>query len=45
MQNHKVLYVTRYEKTDHFNKFTKFAFLIPCDAEFNVELKNVKMNA
>ena len=38
-------FVTRYEKTDHFDKLTKFAFLIPCDAEFSVELKNVKMNA
>ena len=38
-------YVTRCEKTDHFDKFTKLPFLIPCDAEFSVELKNVKMNA
>ena len=38
-------YVTRYEKTDHFEKSANFAFLALVDAEFNVELKNVKTKA
>ena len=32
-----ILYVTRYEKIDHLQFFTKFAFLVWINAKFTVE--------
>ena len=43
--HNQVLIVTRYEKTDHFEKSANVAILAVVDAQFNQELKNVKMKA
>ena len=37
MLNVERVYVTHYEKIDHLQHFTKFAFLVQIDAKFTVE--------